>query len=161
MFKNRLISRRVLATAVVLLPSLLLAQEPVAPPAGGPPGRAGNGQAAAPARPPASGPKKYEDVITAKTKTKDGLFKVHQVDEKFYYEIPEKLYGRDMLMYNEIAQAPPGVGYSGSPGNTRMVRWERRGNRIFLRINPVTKRATDGDATGCGAIEFSADPSRV
>lgn len=147
MSKNRLISRRLLATAVVLFPIVMLAQE--APPAGRGPG------AGAPPRPAATGPKKYEEVITAKAKTKDGLFKVHVVDEKWYYEIPEKLYGRDMLMYNEIAQAPPGVGYSGSPGNNRMVRWERRGNRVLLRINPVTKRATDGDAATQLAVSLS------
>jgi hypothetical protein len=114
------------------------------------------GQAPAAARPAPAGPKKYEDVITAKAKTKDGLFQVHSVEEKYYYEIPEKLFGRDMLMYNEIAQAPPGVGYSGSPGNSRMVRWERRGNRVLLRINPVSKRATNGDAGTQLSVELSS-----
>lgn len=145
MLKNRLLSRRLLAAAVLFLPVGLMSQEPPVPPAT-PPSNGRPGATPPAARPPATGPKKYEDVITAKAKTKDGLFKVHTLDEKWYYEIPEKLYGRDMLMYNEIAQAPPGVGYSGSPGNTRMVRWERRGNRVFLKINPVTKRATNGDA---------------
>ncbi len=140
----RFISRRALAAAVLLLPLGLMAQP-----------RQG-GQAPPAARPAAAGPKKYEDVITAKAKTKDGLFKVHSVDEKYYYEIPEKLFGRDMLMYNEIAQAPPGVGYSGSPGNSRMVRWERRGNRVLLRINPVSKRATNGDAGTQLAVELSS-----
>ena len=161
MLKNRLISRRRIAAAVLFFPMVLLAQDPPTPQA--PPqtpvpapanGTARPGGAPA-ARPVATGPKKYEDVITAKTKTRDGLFKVHTVDEKWYYEIPEKLYGRDMLMYNEIAQAPPGVGFSGSPGTTRMVRWERRGNRIFLRINPATKRATGGDVATQLAVSLS------
>jgi hypothetical protein len=157
MLKNRLFSRRILATAVLLFPVVMLAQEPPTPPTTPPAGgRNGGPPAGLPARPAATGPKKYEDVITAKAKTKDGLFKVHTLDEKWYYEIPEKLYGRDMLMYNEIAQAPPGVGYSGSPGNTRMVRWERRGNRIFLKINPVSKRATDGDKGTQLAVALSS-----
>jgi hypothetical protein len=157
MLKNRLVSRRNLAAAFLLLPVVLLAQEPPAPPTTPPANGQANGrtgQTPAP-RPPAAGPKKYEDVITAKAKTKDGLFKVHQIEEKFYYEIPENLYGRDMLMYNEIAQAPPGVGYSGSPGNNRMVRWSRRGNKVLLRINPVTKRATNGDAATQLAVSLS------
>lgn len=151
MLKNRLTSRRVLAAAVLLLPAMLAGQEQTPAPAAG---RPATPPPAAP-RPAAGSPKKYEDVITAKAKTKDGLFQVHQVDEKYYYEIPEKLLGRDMLMYNEIAQAPPGVGYSGSPGNNRMVRWERRGNKILLRINPVTKRATNGDAGTKLAVALS------
>lgn len=157
MLKYRLTSRRALAAALLLLPLLLAAQEtpqptpPATPPANG----NGQRQAATPAR-PAAGPKKYEDVITAKAKTREGLFKVHNIEEKWYYEIPESLYGRDMLMYNEIAQAPPGVGYSGRPGNSRMVRWERRGNKIFLRVNQATKRATDGDAGTQLSVELSS-----
>ena len=161
MLKNRLISRRITAAAVLLFPLVLLAQEPPTPqnppqtPATVPPNGSARTGGSPAVRPTPTGPKKYEDVITAKAKTKDGLFKVHAVDEKWYYEIPEKLYGRDMLMYNEIAQAPPGIGYSGSPGNTRMVRWERRGNRIFLRINPASKRATGGDAATQLSVSLS------
>ncbi len=156
MLNNRLSRRRAIAAAFVIFPAILLAQDPPAPPqppaAGVPAARPG---LPLPARPVPTGPKKYEEVITAKAKTKDGLFKVHTLDEKWFYEIPESLYNRDMLIYNEIAAAPPGIGYSGSPGTSRMIRWERRGNRIFLRINPVSKRATDGDAGTRLAVELS------
>jgi hypothetical protein len=33
---------------------------------------------------PANGPKPYKEVITAKAKTKAGLFKVHQVEDKYF-----------------------------------------------------------------------------
>lgn len=155
---SSLLGRCLMAAALALSTgSVLLAQDPPAPqtPPSGPPANGARGGAAPIARPPANGPKKYEDVITAKAKSKNGLFQVHVVDDKYYYEIPESLFGRDMLMYNEIAQAPPGVGYSGSPGNFRLVRWQRRGNRVFLRVNPMTKRATDGDAGTKLAVELS------
>ncbi|WP_031498054.1 zinc-dependent metalloprotease [Bryobacter aggregatus] len=159
MLKNRLSSRRTPVAAVLLFPLVLAAQEAPAPPQNpnptAPAPAAGRAPAPAAAARPTTGPKKYEDVITAKAKTKNGLFKVHSVDEKWYYEIPESLYRRDMLIYNEIAAAPPGIGYSGTPGTSRMIRWDRRGNRIFLRINPVTKRATDGDAAMKLAVELS------
>ncbi|MDX2266551.1 MAG: zinc-dependent metalloprotease [Bryobacter sp.] len=144
-------SRYLLVAAACLLSTAAWAQ----PPSNGQRPQGQNGPANAP-RPAASGPKKYEDVITAKAKTKDGLFKVHEVNDKFYYEIPEALFGRDMLMYNEIAQAPPGVGYSGTPGNFRMVRWSRRGNKVLLRVNPATKRATNGDEGTQLAVELSS-----
>ncbi len=159
MLKTRLVCRRSTAAAIFILPLILFAQEappppvpPQAPAADAPGGRTGM---TPPARPAATGPKKYEDVITAKAKTKDGLFKVHSLDEKWFYEIPASLYDRDMLIYNEIAAAPAGVGYSGTPGSSRMIRWSRRGNRVFLRINPVAKRATDGDAATKLAVELS------
>ncbi|MBI2690017.1 MAG: zinc-dependent metalloprotease [Acidobacteria bacterium] len=142
---------------LVLFATALAAQQyqQTPPPVQGQPTGTPAPPAAAPVKPPATGPKKYEDVITAKAKTKNGLFKVHEVEDRWYYEIPEELYGRDMLLYNEIAQAPPGVGYSGSPGNSRMVRWERRGNRLLLKINPVAKRATEGDAGTQLAVALS------
>jgi hypothetical protein len=58
-------------------------------------------------------PKSYEEVITAQAKTRHGLFAVHRVEQKTYYEIPLTLLNRDMLWYTEIAQTPVGIGYSG------------------------------------------------
>ncbi|MFN9298994.1 MAG: zinc-dependent metalloprotease [Acidobacteriota bacterium] len=146
---NRVSSSRSLGAAFLLFSLIVSGQE--TPPAPGP----RNGAATAAARPATNGPKKYEDVITAKAKTRAGLFQVHQVEDKWYYEIPEKLLGRDMLMYSEIAAAPPELGYSGRPGEDRMVRFERRGNRILLRVNPATKRATNGDAGTRLSVELS------
>ena len=77
--------------------------------------------AAAPARPqnngPANGPKPYKEVITAKAKSKDGLFKVHQIEDKYFYEIPDSLFGRDMLMVVRIAKTADGIGYGGENTN--------------------------------------------
>lgn len=90
-------------------------------------------------------PKKYEDVITDQAKTTAGLFDVHRVDNKTYYEIPEKMLDRDMLWYTEIAQTPVNVGYSGQKVDARIVRWQRRHNKIFLRAISYRKRG-EGDA---------------
>jgi hypothetical protein len=68
-----------------------------------PPARPQNG-------PPATGPKPYKEVITAKAKSKEGLFKVHQIENKFFYEIPDSLLGRDMLMVTTIAKTAEGIG---------------------------------------------------
>ena len=38
----------------------------------------------------------YEKVITKKAKSDDGLFTVHDVDGKFFYEIPDSLFNREM-----------------------------------------------------------------
>src|SRR5438045_3495981 len=50
--------------------------------------------------------KKYEDVITKDAKSQTGLFKVHQVAEKFYWEIPVSMLNRELLWQTEIAQMP-------------------------------------------------------
>ena len=40
--------------------------------------------------------KPYEQVITKKAKTDEGLFKVHYVDKKYMFEIPDSLLNREM-----------------------------------------------------------------
>ncbi|RIW18505.1 DUF5117 domain-containing protein [Algoriphagus lacus] len=101
----------------------------------------------APARPqnggPATGPKPYKEVITAKAKTKEGLFKVHQIEEKFYYEIPDSLLGRDMLMVVRIAKTADGIGYGGENTNNLMVRWEKNQDDILLKVVSVNNYAAD------------------
>ncbi|SEG48479.1 zinc-dependent metalloprotease [Algoriphagus boritolerans] len=103
--------------------------------------------AAAPAAPrsqaPANGPKPYKEVITAKAKTKDGLFKVHQIEDKYFYEIPDSLLGRDMLMVIRIAKTADGIGYGGENTNNLMVRWEKNNDDILLKVVSVNNYAAD------------------
>jgi hypothetical protein len=95
--------------------------------------------------PKAGEPKKYEEVITAKAKTTHGVFTVHRIDDKVYFEIPASAYGKLMLWSAEVAKAPPGVGWGGKAGGKTVVRWDRRGNKVFLWQVAFEKRG-DGKA---------------
>lgn len=101
----------------------------------------------APARPQNggnnNGPKPYKEVITAKAKTKEGLFKVHQIEDKYFYEIPDSLLGRDMLMVVRIAKTADGIGYGGENTNNLMVRWEKNGDDVLLKVVSVNNYAAD------------------
>lgn len=104
--------------------------------------------AAAPVAPrpsgsPSNGPKPYKEVITAKAKTKVGLFKVHQIEDKYFYEIPDSLLGRDMLMVVRIAKTADGIGYGGENTNNLMVRWEKNNDDILLKVVSVNNYAAD------------------
>src|SRR5437660_589606 len=46
--------------------------------------------------------RKYEDVITKEAKSQTGAFGVHQVGEKYYFEIPTSAYDRLMLWQAEV-----------------------------------------------------------
>ncbi|WP_192347669.1 zinc-dependent metalloprotease [Algoriphagus sp. Y33] len=100
---------------------------------------------ATPAKPKAtdSEPKPYKEVITTKAKSKEGLFKVHQIEDKYYYEIPDSLLGRDMLMVTTIAKTADGLGYGGERTNTLMLRWEKNNNDIHLKVISVNNYAAD------------------
>lgn len=77
--------------------------------------------------------KPYDKVITKEAKSSDGLFKVHRIKSKIYYEIPKAQLGKDMLWVSQLAKTTLGAGYGGSAVGNRVVRWERRENRVLLR----------------------------
>ena len=52
----------------------------------------------------------YSKVITKDAKTDKGLFDVHNIDGKFFYEIPDSLFDKEMLMVTRIAKTAAGYG---------------------------------------------------
>ncbi len=76
----------------------------------------------------------YNKVITKKAKTDKGLFTVHQIDEKFFYEIPDSLFEREMLMVTRIAKTATGIGFGGGKQNTQVLRWQKKGKKVILRV---------------------------
>ena len=53
--------------------------------------------------------KKYADVITDKAVSQDGMFKVHRIEDKVYFEIPESMLEKDLLWQTELAELPTNV----------------------------------------------------
>ena len=102
-------------------------QDPAAPPAGGP-GQERPGRPDQPAE-----PKPYDRVITKEAKSDEGVFTIHTIKEKVYYEIPKSELMKEFLWVSQIARTTLGVGYGGQAAGNRVVRWERKGNRILLR----------------------------
>ena len=114
-------------------------------------------KAAAAAKKPA--PKKggiqpFEKVITKEAVTDEGLFHVHKIDDKYFFEIPNDMLGRDMLMVTRIAKTASGIGFGGGKTNTQMLRWERVQDKIMLKIISTVVTA-DEDAPIAEAVENS------
>ncbi|MEP3209309.1 MAG: zinc-dependent metalloprotease [Maribacter sp.] len=76
----------------------------------------------------------YDKVITKDAKTDKGLFDVHVVDDKHYYEIPDSLFNKEMLMVSRIAKTASGIGFGGGKINTQVLRWEKKGKKVLLRV---------------------------
>ncbi|MBL8185773.1 MAG: zinc-dependent metalloprotease [Blastocatellia bacterium] len=128
-FLNRLFAIGLIA---FVLTSISIAQDPppvpTETPAGGRPtlpGMPGGGAS--------QDPQPYDKVITKDAKTRDGIFKVHKVKDKYYYEIPKSEIDKQFLMVTQIASTTVGVGYGGQALGRRVVRWERNENKINLR----------------------------
>ncbi|WP_421775460.1 zinc-dependent metalloprotease [Gracilimonas sp.] len=90
-----------------------------------------------------NGMKKYSDVITKDAETDEGLFDVHKVDDKYYYEIPDALLEREMLLVSRIAKTADNLGYGGEKLNTQIVRWEKKQDKILLRHVSYENVASD------------------
>ena len=102
-------------------------QDPPAPPAGG------TGQERPGRQEQAAEPRPYERVITKDAKSDEGVFTIHTIKDKVYYEIPKSELGKEFLWVSQIAKTTLGVGYGGQAAGNRVVKWERKGNRILLR----------------------------
>ena len=87
--------------------------------------------------------KTYEDIIGETAKSDEGLFTVHEVKDKFYYEIPDNLLGKEMLMVTRIAKTANGLGFGGGKQNTQVVRWVKKRNSILLRMVSYENVAAD------------------
>jgi hypothetical protein len=131
--------------AVTFFSVSTFAQQPPAAPGG-------TGNTTAP-QPPAvkSGPRPYKEVITAKAVTTTGLFMVHRVEDKTFFEIPDSLFNRDLLIICRLAKAGADMrsgnsmnGYAGDILNQSVVRFEKGpNNKIFIRDMSFSERSKD------------------
>lgn len=87
------------------------------------------------ATPPKTGIRPYKEVITDKAKTDKGLFKVHRLDGKYFYEIPDSLLNREMLVVTRYSRTPTIDGtYGGEELNEQIWKWQRKDKQILIRI---------------------------
>ncbi|QWX83081.1 zinc-dependent metalloprotease [Cellulophaga sp. HaHaR_3_176] len=76
----------------------------------------------------------YDKIITKEATTDEGLFKVHTVDSNFFYEIPDSLFNKEMLMVSRISKTANGIGFGGGKINTQVLKWEKRDKKVLLRV---------------------------
>ena len=80
--------------------------------------------------------KKYEDIITEEAITDEGLFTVHQVKGKYYFEIPTSLLEKEILLVSRIRGHVKGLNFGGAGMKSRpqqVVRWQLKGKKVYLR----------------------------
>jgi hypothetical protein len=101
-----------------------------------------------------SAPKPYGQIITSKAKTYNGLFKIDLVGLRYFFEIPDSLLGRDILVVNRIAKSAAGIrnqmiGFAGDEIAENVIRFERGPmDRIFLKQVSFFERSADSTKQG-------------
>ncbi len=112
---------------------------------------------AKPAEAPKTGPKPYKEVITDKAKTSKGLFTVHKVEDKFFFEIPDSLLGREIMTVTRITKSAtiPGT-YGGEMLNRQVINFEKGpDNKVFLRAIQYINVSPDSTAPMYKAVQNS------
>lgn len=80
-------------------------------------------------------PKTFQDIITKDAETMEGMLNAHKVGDKHYFEIPESLFGRDILAITRMSKTPTGAGYGGEQANRQVFRFEKGPKKnVFIRI---------------------------
>ena len=87
--------------------------------------------------------KAFGDVIKSSAQKDEGLFTVYKQDDKYYFEIPDAMLGREMLMLSRISRTADGIGFGGEVLNNQTLRWERRDRQILLRVVSFNNVAAD------------------
>lgn len=91
--------------------------------------------------------KDYDKVITKDAISDEGLFDIHIVGEKYYFEIPMNYLDTDMLLVSRFAKLPSnlGGGYvnAGTKTNTRLINWKRFKNKVLIKEKSLSAVAAD------------------
>jgi Met-zincin/Domain of unknown function (DUF5117)/Domain of unknown function (DUF5118) len=84
-------------------------------------------------KPPKPRIKAFKELITERARADSGVFIVFSQGDSTFFQIPDSLLGRDMLLVTRIAQTATNIGYGGEELNEGVVRWSRQADRILLR----------------------------
>ncbi len=91
--------------------------------------------------------KDYNQVITKGAISDEGLFKSHKVDNKYYFEIPNVLLNKEMLLVSRISKLPSGLGggyvNAGSSANEQLIVWEKFQDKVLIKVKSFASIAND------------------
>ena len=82
------------------------------------------------------GPKPYAKVITSNAESQKGLFTVHRVGEKHYFELPNDLLEKEILIVSRISGHVKGLNFGGAGMKSRpqqVIRFQKLNDRLLLR----------------------------
>ncbi|HEY1202374.1 MAG TPA: zinc-dependent metalloprotease [Niastella sp.] len=106
----------------------------------------------------AATPLSYEKVFNKPALTRAGLFTIKSMDNKWYFEIPDSLLKRYILVVTRYKATPAGFGsYGGEEVNQQTVYFEKSGEtKLFLRAVAFVQDGADSAQSLYKAIQTSS-----
>jgi hypothetical protein len=92
--------------------------------------------------------KPYKEVITENAVSDEGLFSVHKVKDKHYFEIPHDLLEKEILITSRISGFVKGLNFGGAGVKSRpqqVIRWQKMDDKLMLRSVSYNSVATEED----------------
>ncbi len=92
--------------------------------------------------------KPLTDIITEEAKSDTGLFTVHKMGDKYFFEMPNDLLNKELLVVSRISGHVKNLNFGGAGMKSRpqqVVRWEKHEERILLRTVSYNSVASPED----------------
>ena len=111
-----------------------------------------------------SAPRNYYNLMRNRQVVRKGLFTVHKVDDNYYFEIPDSILGRDLLVVARISQGAAGLrpghtGFAGDQIGSTVIRFEKGpGHKLFLRRITYEDQADTTDAMYHAVVRSNLQP---
>lgn len=105
--------------------------------------------------------KDYKDVITSEAESDEGIITFHKVDDKYYFEIPESLLGREILIVSRISGHVKGLNFGGAGMKSRpqqVIRFQKKDNSILVRSVSYNAVANEDEPVYQSVVNNNFEP---
>ena len=90
----------------------------------------------------------YKKVITNEAVTDSGFFITHVVKDKYYFELPNDVLDKEILITSRISGFVKNLNFGGAGVESRpqrVIRWQKRGNLIYMKYVSYNSIANEED----------------
>lgn len=104
--------------------------------------------------------KPYASVITKDFASQKGLFTIHKSKDSLYFEIPDSLLNRDLMVINRLEKGPGGYGaFAGEELDEKTIIFEKGPNEtINIRYDLVISEADSTNAIYKAVVKSNLNP---
>lgn len=102
-------------------------------------------------------------IITKNTEVKKGLFNVYRTGDKFYFEIPDSILKKELLLTTWLVKVPAGSPkFGGEKMNQMMFSFEKgTGNKMYIRYVDVLTKSDSTNTISKAVANSSIEPISV
>lgn len=112
-------------------------------------------------QPKKGGPQPYSKVITEEAESSKGLFSVHRVGDKHFFELPNDLLEKEILIVSRISGHVKGLNFGGAGMKSRpqqVIRFQKLHDKILLRSVSYNNVAEEGTPIYTSVVNNNFEP---